>query len=152
MLNNLQCTQYGRFLLTHTQFWTNCPNVNIQKSHCQKIYSVHSTVTSCWTTHTLAKSVQLPTDNNHNVTQFRVNTVRSLPADPHTLLHKVSKCQHTKITKSHNLKCTQYGHFLLTHTHSYTKCPNANIQRSQCHNLQCTQYGTLPLNKSHSCT
>jgi hypothetical protein len=76
------------------------------------------------------KEVQLPTYNNHNVTQFTVYTVPSLPADPLTLLHKVSNCQHTTTIMSHNLECTHYRHFLLTHSHSWTNCTTLNILHS----------------------
>jgi hypothetical protein len=77
-----------------------CPTENIQQSKCHKIYSVHSTVTSCWPTHTLPQCVQLSTCNNQNVTQFTVYKLRSLTADRFTLLHKVTNCQHTRVTMS----------------------------------------------------
>jgi hypothetical protein len=97
MSHNLQCTQYCHFLLTHSHSCTKCPNANIQQSQCHTTYSVHTTVTSCWPTHTPAQTVQLSTHNNHNVTQFTVYTVLLLPSDPLTILHKLSNYQHTTV-------------------------------------------------------
>jgi hypothetical protein len=185
MSHNLQCTHYGHILLTHTHSCTKCPTANIQQSKCHTIYSVYSTVTSCWPTHTPAQSVQQITYNKQNITKFTVYTVRSLPADPLTLLHKVSNCQHTTIIMSHNWQWTQYGHFLLlrsdsaqsvqlstynnhnvtqftvytvrslpadplTHLHKMSNCQHTTIIMS--HNLQCTQYCYFLLTHSHSCT
>jgi hypothetical protein len=130
MSHNLQCTRYCHFLLTHSHSCTKCPPAITQQSQCHTIYSVHSTVTFRWTTHTPAQIVYLPSHNNHNVTQFTVYTVQSLSAEPLTLLHQLSTCQHTKIILLHNLQYTQYGHLLLTHSHSCAKCPTVNIQQS----------------------
>jgi hypothetical protein len=143
MSQNLQCTHYGHFMLTNSLSFTKWPTANIQESQCHTIYSVHSTVTSCWPTHTPAQSVQLPTYNNHNVTQFTVYTERSLPADPLTLLHKVSNCQNTTIIMSHNLQCTQYRHFLLNQSHF---CKSVHLSNYNNHNVtQFTVYTVRPL-------
>jgi hypothetical protein len=79
----------------------------------------------------------LTTYNNYNVTQFTVYTVWSLPADPLRLLHKVSNCQHTKIT-SHKLQCTlrSFPADPLRLLHKVSNCQHNTITMS--HNLQCT--------------
>jgi len=39
----------------------------------------------------------LPTCNNHNIRTLNFHSVQPLPADPPTLMPKMSKCQHTAV-------------------------------------------------------
>jgi len=39
----------------------------------------------------------LPTYNNHNIRTLNFHSVQTLPADPLTLMHKMSNCQHTAV-------------------------------------------------------
>jgi hypothetical protein len=70
----------------------------------------------------------LPTYNNHNVTQFTVYTVRSIPADTQTLLYKVSKCQRKRI----------HCNILVPHRKVHTEvilqlnCTYSNYTQTQC--------------------
>jgi hypothetical protein len=98
----------------------------------------------------------LPKYNNHNVTQFTMYKVRSLPVDPLTLLHKLSNCQ---LPTYNNHNVTQFTLYTvrslpadpLTLLHKLSNRQHKTIIMSQC--LQCTQYGGhILLTNSHSCT
>ena len=90
---------------------TKCPTTNTQQ------YISIQYATSCWPPHTPTQNVQLPT---HSST-FQFST--SLPADSLTLPHKMSNYQHTAV------HFNSVRHFLLTPSHSHTKCPTTNTQQ-----------------------
>ena len=99
--------------------------------------------TSCSLPHTRTQIVQLPThsstfqlstplpaDPSHSHTkcpttntQQYIQFSKSLPADPLTLPHKMSNYQHTAVNFN------SLRHFLLTPSHSHTKCPTTNTQQ-----------------------
>ena len=125
------------FLLTPSHSYTKCPTTNTQQ------YISIQYATSCSLPHTRTQIVQLPThsstfqlstplpaDPSHSHTkcpttntQQYIQFSKSLPADPLTLPHKMSNYQHTAVNFN------SLRHFLLTPSHSHTKCPTANTKQ-----------------------